>query len=98
MDIKRKRSQEKKRNEGGGGAQGRSGRSALKWRQKEREKTWGVKKGRITQEENMRKKKKTNGRECERVGEASPLLSEAAGPIHLQFPLVGLVDSCGNYW
>lgn len=42
---------------------------------------FGCKKRRITQEE-MEKKKKTNGRECVRVEEASQLLSEAVGPIH----------------
>lgn len=57
----------KKRNEGGGGAQGRREPTLLKWRQKEREKTWGVKKRgeNCTGEEEHEGEKKTNGRECE---------------------------------
>lgn len=66
MDIKPKRSQEK-RNEGGGVAQGRM-KNTFKWRLRKAErkgKNLGCKKGMITQEKGSMRKK-TNGRECER--------------------------------
>lgn len=59
-----------------------------KWRERKAERKGepGYKKGRLTQEEKENKKKKKKRRRwCERVREASPLLSEAAKPIHLQF-------------
>lgn len=81
MDIKPKRSQEK-RNEGGGVAQRRM-KNTFKWRLRKAErkgKNLGCKKGKITQEKGSMRKK-TNGSVRE---EASPLFSETAKPIHLQ--------------